>query len=209
MKRNFERYLIVGGLLWIILWTGHTIAHGPLNPAPETGRFLGQSSMFYAVWMMFLAPMPLALGWAGFYRYIEGKWRVSRLIGEILGIAGLLTSFIGGCAGVFAFIRHGFNHADLEIVWLIIVFGQIMLLLGLLVFSIGMLRSRTFGLAVRLIPLAVAFSLPLLHFLRRPSSSLLDWGPVTGYTLLAAIGVLFGLNWIVLGLAVALKKRRK
>lgn len=201
MLKKFEWFLIAGGFLWIVLWTGHTIAHGPLNPAPETGRFLGMSSMFYATWLMFLVPVPLSLGWIGLHRFTTGGWRVVRTIGFICTILSLLLIFIAGCISILAFIQQGFVETDFGPVWYIYALGQLMLLAGTFLFGIGLLKGTNFGILVKLVPIAVVILIPLISYLRRPGSTLLEWGPVAGYVLLESMGALLGICWIILGLA--------
>lgn len=202
MRNRFEWFLIAGGLLWIALWTAHTIAHGPLNPAPETGRFLGRSSLFYATWSMFLSPVTLSVGWAGLHRYAQGRWKVARTAGSLVGFAGLLVTFIAGCCGMFAIFRDGAANADYGSVWTINAVGQLLLLAGTLVFGIGFARVSNFNRILRFIPLTVALLIPLISYLRQPGSPLLDMGPTIGYVLLESLGALFGICWIVLGIAV-------
>jgi len=206
--RKFEWFLIVGGFLWIVFWTGHTIAHGPLNPAPETGRFLGMSSMFYGTWMMFLTPVPLSLGLIGLHGFTTGGWRIVRTIGFICAMLGFLIIFIAGSVGLLAFFQQGFVNTDLGSVWFIGILGQLMLLAGTLIFGIGFLRGSNFGVAVRIVPTAVALLIPIISYLRRPGSALLEWGSVAGYVLLGSIGALFGICWIVLGLASSRRKKK-
>lgn len=120
MRRLFPAALIIGGSLWILFWTFHTIAHGPMNPAPTTGRFLGLSSMDHGMLMALSSGPFLAFGWLGLARSMPGRGFLLRWTGAAVGAGGIAAFF----AAAFASFRFPAS------VWPLASGGMLALLIG-------------------------------------------------------------------------------
>ncbi len=175
---------ILGGLVWLVFWTFHTVAHGPRNPAPTEGTFLGYTALEHAERMMLIAPPLLAVALIGLLRY---EWHGLR----VLGRTGL------GCT-LAALAAMGLVSAGLG-PWTLYALSVVGLCLGLVLLGVGTRRLIGWPSWSRLAPLIASIAIPLLVAARWPGSPLLRAGDVVGYALLEGIGVAFALCWIALG----------
>lgn len=175
---------ILGGSLWIVFWTFHTLAHGPLNPAPPDGTFLGLHSMQHARIMMLVSPPFLLLGLGGVLHRLRGElgW-AGRAGGALLALSLAGMTLFG--AGVGSWEVYAGSVAGV--------------CAGMVLLGASMLATRALPAWSRGVPLAVALLLPALAAARTPGSPLL--GGATGYLLLESLGVVFGAGWIALGAA--------
>jgi hypothetical protein len=177
---------VLGGLLWMLFWTFHTLAHGPENPAPTDGTFLGLRALEHASIMMLVSPPFLLLGLGGIHHRLRSELGLPGHAG-----AGLVALSLG----VMVLVSSGVGP------WMLYAASVAGLCSGLLLLGAAMLRSRGLPPWSRAIPLAVALALPAIVLARAPASPLLRLGDAAGYFLLESLGVVFGLGWIALGIA--------
>jgi len=190
MRNLVSAALIIGGSLWTLFWTFHTIAHGPMNPAPTTGRFLRLSSMEHGMLMTLSSGPFLAFGWLGLVRTLSGRGSGLRWTGAVVGAAGFAAFY----AAAFAALRFP------ESVWPFASGGMLALLIGLFLFAIGFAGAEGRPRFVRWLPLAAALGMPGITYLRRPVSPLLE-SEILGYLMLESVGALFGCCWIAIAIA--------
>jgi hypothetical protein len=195
-----NRYLIVGGIAWILFWTFHTIAHGPSNPSPRTGRFLGLSSDYYGYLAMVIASPLLAIGWVKQFKFpsFKGNWLIYTSI--IVGLIGLLTLFCIGVLGLFQTLITFGNQYD-GLLWYFYIVGLLLVIICLIIYGIGLFKVKKISIWFKVTPWLMILLPFVFSVLRQPNSPLLEKGDFFGFLLLELVGGLFGLGWIILGIA--------
>lgn len=89
---------VVGGVLYVVLMTFSTIAHGPKNPAPTDGTFFGFTSFVWGTLAMF-APTPLlVLGLVSLHRWLRPG--IVGTAGIYLTFTGFVVVFLAGALGI-------------------------------------------------------------------------------------------------------------
>lgn len=175
---------IMGGVVWLVFWTFHTIAHGPRNPAPTDGTFLGYTALEHAQFMMRSAPPFLMLALIGLLHY---EWRE---LGKV-GRAGVFST-LAALATMWS-VSTGLGS------WALYAVSVVGLCLGLALLGIGTLHLRGWAMWSRWAPLSMSMVIPAIVAARWPGSPLLRAGDAVGYGLLEGIGVAFMLCWVAIG----------
>ncbi len=138
---------ILGGVVWLVFWTFHTIAHGPSNPAPTDGTFLGYTSLEHAQLMMLIAPPSLVLGLLGM---LQHEWEGLGMVGR----AGLFCTL--AALGAMWSVSTGLGS------WAIYALSIVGLCLALVLLGVGTLRLKSWPIGSRWAPLATSIVLPLI-----------------------------------------------
>lgn len=175
---------ILGGCLWILLWSFHTIAHGPENPAPPDGTFLGYTAFTYGRIMMVVASVPLLVFLVGLMNDAIRKHHHGVVGGAITCLIGFSLMFLAG-VGIAA--------------WVLYALGLAIVCAGLLIIGTTRWYLKITPRMNWIVPLAMGLLVPGLALARTPGSPLLRLGDTVGYLLLEALGMTFGLGWVALG----------
>lgn len=183
-RRFFGTAAIIGGIVWLIFWTFHTIAHGPQNPAPTSGTFLGYTSLEHARLMMLIASPLLIIALIGLVQH-EGK-RLGRI-----GRVGIFCT-LSALAIMFS-VSVGLGP------WMLYALSVLGLCSGLVLLGIGTLKLKEWSFWSRCAPLITSIVIPLIVVMRLPGSPVLKSGDVSGYVLLEAIGAALAYCWIAIG----------
>ncbi len=176
---------ILGGSLWVFLWSLHTIAHGPKNPAPPDGMVLGYTAFTYRRIMMVVAPVPLFVFLVALMTDAVRRRHHGIVVGAILCGIGFSLIFLVGI-GIAA--------------WVLYALGCVLVYVGLLIIGVTRWYIKTAPRMSWIVPLAMGLLIPCFELARTPSSPLLHLGDLVGYVLLESLGMAFGLGWIALGL---------
>lgn len=175
---------LLGGAIWLVFWTFHTIAHGPRNPAPTDGTFLGLTALEHAQRMLLIAPPLLTVALIGMLRY---EWAGLGRVGR----TGLLCTC--GALATMCLVSAGLGP------WVLYALSVVGLCLGLFLLGLGTRHLNDWPMWSRWAPLATSIVIPLIVVARWPGSPLLVAGPAVGYALLEGIGLALALCWFALG----------
>jgi drug/metabolite transporter (DMT)-like permease len=175
---------MLGGLIWIIFWSLHTLAHGPDNPAPTGHAVWGHTSEEWALLMFRVAAIPLIAGLLGL-----AHWHGKRL--GIVGWAGVVISLLG----LLMLLATGLAIGA----WILYALGAVVTYGGLILFGLGVVRARVLPRWSGGLLLLMGCLPPVIDRLRQPGSPFLEQSDLIGYLLLESYGAVFGIGWLLLG----------
>lgn len=185
---------ILGGVLWILLYTGHTFTHGSTQ-SPRNATILGLESLdFYR-----LLALPSLLFIIGLFGTRATRASTSRRLGRVAFLVALLGLVMIGFGVILETwildVDKDFEHPLVQGGWILFLFGLCPVVpVGMILYGI---RARDMERRLRILTVSIGVLAPLQWFEMFLSS--VSTGSVVWDLAYVVLRGLFGLGWIVLG----------
>ncbi len=185
---------VLGGVLWIVFFTGHTFTHGSTQ-SPRDATILGFESLDFN---RLLAVPPLLFIWG-----LVGAHATRASLGRRIGRVGFVTAVVGLVMLALGIIletwiidpSEDFYNPLVQGGWILYIFGLFPVLpAGMVLFGIG---SSGIDQRLRMLAIIIGLLAPLQlleGFLSSASTGSLMWDLVY-----ATLRGLVGIGWILLG----------
>jgi hypothetical protein len=185
---------ILGGVLWILFYTGHTFTHGSTQ-SPRDATILGLESLDFNR-LLALPPLLFIIGLFGTRATRAFVGRRPGRVAFVVALLGLVMITLGVILETWVIDPNkDFENPIVQGGWILFLFGLFPVIpVGMILYGI---RSRDMERRLRILAVVIGLLAPLQWlemFLSSVSTGSVVWD--LAYSVLRG---LFGLGWIVLG----------